>query len=112
MRNILLASAMALSLSACNETDVATVETQAQQAAMLACAFLPTIDTVAAIIATKNPAVTTGEQIGSAICAAVQNSPAGAIASTAPAALLSPTAPSPPVVLGVPIHGRFIGVPS
>lgn len=112
MRNIIIAGAMALSLAACNETAVATVEAQAQQAAMVACAFLPTIDTVAALIATNNPAVATGAQIGAAICAAVQNSPAATVAATAPAALLSPTAPSPPVVFGVPIHGRFIGVPS
>jgi hypothetical protein len=98
-----------LAFAAC--TPDPSLITQAQQASMLACAFLPTAETVANIIATNNAAVSTAEQIAGAICAAVKNSGATSIAATQPTALLSPTSPAP-TVFGVAVHGRFIGAPT
>lgn len=109
MRTIIIAGSLALALAACNSTDATTLVTQAQAAALQGCAFLPTAETVASIIAKGNSTVSTAEQVADAICSAVKAS--GAAAAN-PIALLAgpPPAPIPqPTVLGVPVHGRFVG---
>lgn len=112
MRNILLASALAVGLAACNSTDATTLITEVQAAAVQdfpqGCAFLPTAETVANIIAKGNSTLSTIGQIASAICAAVTASGAS---PANPIALLAGPAPptvTQPTVLGVEIHGRFM----
>lgn len=78
--------------------DPAIVDT-AQNIAVTVCGFLPLANTIAAIVATGNPLVLTGEAIGQAICAAE--------VKTASAARAGAAAPAP-VVAGVVVQGRFI----
>ena len=69
-----------------------------REAAVAACGFLPTISTVAEIIASGNPIVATASGIANAICAAV----------TALPPLATRKGSAPPTVAGVVIHGRFV----
>jgi hypothetical protein len=70
--NVLAAAGMAVSLTACNtsEQTAATID-DIQKAAMTACGFLPTANTILAIF-NSNPAVTTASAVATAICAAVE----------------------------------------
>lgn len=110
MRTILIAGSLAIALAACNSTDATNLVTQAQAAALQGCSFLPTAETVASIVAKGNATVSTAEQIADAICGAVKGSSAAAASTTNPTMLLSSAAPAP-AVLGVPVHGRFVGAP-
>jgi hypothetical protein len=92
--------AAALVLSGCagggvTPATVSATISQVQQAAVLACGFLPTAATVASILSGGNPLVTTAAGIAQAICTAV----------TAKAVRRGGPAPS---VGGVVIHGRFV----
>lgn len=104
MRKILLASAIALSLSGCattggNPPDMNAIIAQIQQTTAQICSFVPTVETVAAIIAAGSgggatPAVVGVASIANAICAAV----------TKPAAARRGV----PTVNGVPVNGSFV----
>jgi hypothetical protein len=91
--------AAAIALGGCagtvTATSVATTIADVQQAAVLACGFLPTAATVASILSGGNPLVSTASAIAQAICTAV----------TAKAVRRGGPAPS---VGGVVIHGRFV----
>jgi len=93
-----VAAALALSGCAGGSVTPATVSAtiaQVQQAAVLACGFLPTAATVASILSGGNPLVTTAAGIAQAICTAV----------TAKAARRGGPAP---MVGNVVIHGRWM----
>jgi len=104
MRKLLLAGALALGafpLAACQTTsssDSGTI-TAIQQAAVAACSFLPTVETVAGILAAGSGTVATAAAIAEAICAAVTP-------STNKSARLK--LESTPTVDGVPIVGVFV----
>lgn len=67
----LLAIAVALALSACQTTDTNSVITQVQQTAIKVCSFVPTVETVASILALNNPLLKSAGDIANAICSAV-----------------------------------------
>jgi len=102
MKRLVLLAAMAL--GGCASTGTGTTTTaqiisDAQQAATLACGFVPTAATVANIISVGNPLVSTASAIAQAICSAVAAVPvtaAGKFRGTLP------------TVNGVVIHGRFV----
>lgn len=104
MRKLLLASMLSLSLASCattggTPTDTNAIIAQIQQTTAQICAFVPTAETVAAIIAAASggaatPAVIGVASIANAICAAV----------TKPAAKRRGV----PTVNGVPINGSFV----
>lgn len=104
MRMLLLAAASSLALAGCTTTDPVTGEpTQiesVQSAATAGCQFLPTAETVADIVATGDPRLTTASAIARAICAAL--APA---APTGIATLFK----APPTVNGVVIRGEPVG---
>lgn len=107
-RYVLATLAVAASLAACNPPSQ-TLLTQAQTVALQTCSFLPTADTIASIVAQGNAAISTAEQIGNAVCAAIRGS---GVAPTPATALLDATPPPgtpKPQVLGVQVHGRFVG---
>jgi hypothetical protein len=85
-----------LSMGGCTTTGAIDVTT-IQQDAVLACGFLPTVGTVANIIAVGNPLLATAEAVAAAICAAV-----------APAKASGRLGAVAPQVNGVTIHGRFV----
>lgn len=90
----------ALLLGGCATTgspSTADIIAQVRQAAVATCGFLPTIETVAAIIAAGNPTVVIAGTVASAICSAVT-------ASTP----LARRRGVLPTVNGVVIHGRFV----
>jgi hypothetical protein len=64
-----------------------------------ACGFLPTVETVVALIAVQNPAVVTAMGIARKICAAVTSAP-----KTGRMSLIG----SPVIVDGIVIEGEFI----
>lgn len=66
----------------------------AQAAAVKACSFLPTANTVANIIAAGSPALNTASAIGDAICAAI--APKAGVGA------------GKPTVVGVPIEGQRV----
>jgi predicted small secreted protein len=108
MKRTILAAAVAgsLALGGCATTggtpiNVQSFIEQVQAAASVACGFLPTAETVAQIIATGNPIVTTAGDVANAICKAVTVPP-----STPPAVAARLRAAGPPTVAGVVIHGR------
>ena len=96
-RKFLLATpvAAALVLGGCATTATSAAIIQIQNYAVLACGFLPTVTTVANIIANGNPILQTATDIANAICAAVTPKAArrGAVL---------------PTVNGVVVHGRFV----
>ena len=85
----------ALLLSGCATTGTSTVITQIQSTAVAICGFLPTVTTVANILANGNPIVTSITDVASVICAAVTPKAArrGAVI---------------PTVNGVTVRGRFV----
>lgn len=74
-------------------------ETAAQQAAVAVCGYLPSVESVAAIILAGNPLLTLPEQIANAICAAVQPVASAGIGKSTPVT---------PTVAGVAITGKFV----
>lgn len=107
MRKLLIAAALSCGLAGCATTSgTPSIDVgQVQQAAIAACGFLPTVETVVGIIATfatggaAAPVVATAEGVAEAICSAVVPK-AAARRGGAPAA--------PPAVNGVVIHGQFV----
>ena len=92
--------AAALALGGCatggvTATSVATTISAVQQAAVLACGFLPTAATVASILSGGNPLVSTASAIAQAICTAVTPKSVRRGASV-------------PMVGNVVVHGRFV----
>jgi hypothetical protein len=91
----------ALLLGGCTTTGTSTstadIIAQVRQTTVAVCGFLPTIDTVAQILAAGNPSVMIAGTIANAICAAVT-------ATTPPARRRGAV----PTVSGVVIHGRFV----
>ncbi|HEX8838214.1 MAG TPA: hypothetical protein VF748_14830 [Candidatus Acidoferrum sp.] len=79
--------------------------TDAQNAAVAVCQFLPTAETVAGIIATGNPALATATAIANAICGAV--SPKAVPGNVSVRRLINRSG-AVPTVSGVPIYGQFI----
>lgn len=98
MKKLALALLIAstLSLGGCAGTLPPTVAS-IQQLAVSVCGFLPTVATVASIIAAGNPLVATAEAIANAICNAVT-----------PAKVSGRLRAVQPMVGGVVIHGRWV----
>lgn len=71
-----------------------------QTATVQACAFLPLASTIAAILDTKSPGLSTPFQVAGAICAAVVPSAAKSAAAFGPA--------KTPTVAGVAVRGDFV----
>jgi phosphohistidine phosphatase SixA len=67
---------------------------------VLLCGFLPTVETVVALVAVQNPAVMTAMGIARKICAAVTSAP-----KTGRIGLMS----APVIVDGIVIEGEFVG---
>ena len=78
--------------------DLTSFVAQVQATTSAVCSFLPTAETVASIIATGNPIVTTAGAVASAICAAVAPAKVAGKLKRATA----------PTVAGVAIHGKFL----
>lgn len=99
MRKLLLAAALssAFVLGGCATTGTASLIEQVRQYASTACAFLPTVETVAQILAGGNPTLQTVTALGDAICAAI----------TRPA-FVRPGVARVPTVDGVPIRGTHL----
>ena len=105
---IVLALAGASLLAACTPASPGgtpaantAILSEAQSDAVAACGFLPTVATVAGILAAGNPAVMTAAAIGQAICAAVVPAKAAGPRRAAAGA-------SAPAVSGVAIEGHFV----
>jgi len=94
-----------LSLGGCATTgsnvseNVSAVIEQVRQVAVATCGFLPTVETVAAIISAGNPLVSGASAIATAICAAVSSIPPRTAGKRGGAV---------PTVAGVVVHGRFV----
>lgn len=88
-----------LALGGCATTGgiVAPTIASVQAAAVAACSFLPTVATVASIIAAGNPAVITAGAIAEAICSALAASKSSARKRA-----------TVPVVGNVVIHGTYV----
>jgi hypothetical protein len=109
MRKLFLSGVFAMSLAGCSTlgtggapTNVTDFITQVQATTSAVCAFVPTTETVAGIIAAATgPAgatiVATASGIANAICAAV-----------APPKASGHLRAAQPTVAGVAIHGRFL----
>lgn len=106
----------AVSSCSTSTTDATTLITEIQAAAAqdfpIGCSFLPTFETVSAIVAKGNATASTIGQVATAICAAVTAS--GATPANPIALLAGPVPPAVtrPFVLGVEVHGRFMVKPS
>ncbi len=92
--HIAAALAAAITIGGCASGGGSSVSS-IQQAAVIACGFLPTAKTVADILAAGNALVSTVDAVASAICAAVgtKNARRGG---------------GVPTVAGVVIHGKFV----
>lgn len=75
--------------------------TKIQAGAVRLCGFLPTVDTVLALLSTANPTVATASIIAKKICAAVTN-------AKSVSTLMGGEMPKP-MVDGIVIEGEFIG---
>jgi hypothetical protein len=100
----------ALALSSCVTTGIDPNATIAavQNAAIVACQFAPTAETVAALIAANNATVTTASAVAAAICAAV--APATAPTKLGAQLRLRLRTTGGAVVNGVMIQGRFVKI--
>ncbi len=95
----MLIPAAALSLSACVTTSGGGLIDQVRSIALTVCSFVPTAETIAAILAKNSPGLTTASQVANAICAAVT--------MPAPSPGLS-ARPAAATVTGVKIDGEFV----
>jgi len=103
MKRFVLLAAMTLGGCATTGTvgtTTSTIVADTQQAATVACGFVPTAATVLNIVAVGNPLIATADAIAQAICSAV-----AASAAAPKAGRLRATVPT---VNGVAVHGRFI----
>lgn len=91
IKQLLLAPLLALALTNCAMLEGKPNIGQVQSLAVGVCAFLPTAETVARILAAGSPALATSSAIANAICAAISPK-AGVAAGKA-------------TVAGVPIEG-------
>lgn len=102
---MLLIAALPLGVAGCTTTNPATGETDVvagvQSAATAACRFLPTAETVTAILAGDDPRLATASAIARAIC--------DAVAPAAPGSRMMTLMRAVPEVSGVPIRGEFVG---
>lgn len=112
MKRLVMFAALAgsVSLGSCAGTSVtpATIQSavaQVQQAAVVACGFLPTAATVSGILTTLVPGAGAVDQMvisaAQQICAAVASLAPGKASARLRAA-------APPTVNGVPVHGRWV----
>jgi len=101
--SVLAVLALGAALAGCQTINPTTGDvvkvTDVRTAAVAACGFLPTAETVASIIRTNDPKLATASAIAEAICAAITAKPSNSGAVT----LFS--VPSVPKVNGVPIKG-------
>jgi hypothetical protein len=103
MKNTIAALMLATSLAGCatTATDIATIEAQIQADAKILCGFVPTISTVAQILAALFPSggavITAANAIASQICSAVVSA-----SPKAAAVIYYPGT-------NVEIHGAFVG---
>lgn len=106
MRKLILAAAIGLTLAGCETTmtaeKIATAIAQIRAATVAACGFLPTVDTVANIVAADNSSVQRASQVANAICQAV--SPLNAAAADRRIAQTV----TKPTVNGVVIKGKWV----
>lgn len=103
MRIALLSAVVGLALAGCTTVDPGTGEdvvvNDVRSAAKAACRFLPTAETVAEIIATGDPRLSTASAIARAICAALDPQTPAGIMTLYKAA---------PTLNGVVIRGEFV----
>lgn len=92
---IALLSAWLFMGAMCSTTDVGDLIAKVQAATTQACSFVPTAETILAIFATNNPALSNAAAIASAICGAVAPHTGGKLATEV-------------TVGGVPVHGYFV----
>lgn len=100
MKKLLLAGALALSLGACATSNIDEQIVQVQQQTRAICAFVPTVTTVAKIIASLTGGVDAINLIGTAaqgICTAVTTQP-----------LAEGPGKRQPEAFGVKIEGHFV----
>jgi hypothetical protein len=97
MKKLLLSSILAasLSLAGCNTVDLSTIIAQVQNSTVSLCGYVPTVETIVAIVGANDPTLVTGLQIADAICAAVK-----------PKA--TPDVSSGAKVAGVVVKGHFV----
>jgi len=101
MKHLLLIAACAVPLAACQTTaggGSSSLIDEIQAAAVTACAYLPTVETVANILS-QNPAVSTASAVADAICKVVKP-------STALSARLKTEAPIN--LFGIKVTGEFV----
>jgi hypothetical protein len=98
MRKSMLGAALALfvALGGCATTSNTDIVSEVQTITTTACSFVPTADTIIALVG-SSPALTTAAAIADAICAAVT-----------PKAASRKRGATPPIVNGVVIHGSFV----
>jgi hypothetical protein len=95
---LIAVGALCTALGACVTTeDVNSKITQVQDFTRIGCSFVPTVTTVAKILAAGNPIVDTASSVADAICAAVTTVP-----------LADGPGDSRPRVNGVVVEGKFI----
>lgn len=105
-------AASAAYLAACSTAQtasIASIETQVQSDANLACGFIPTIATIAALIPGIGTGVSAAGQIADAICSAISSAPKLAGSKLAAASAGTPVTVTT-IVVGnkrVPIAGTF-----
>lgn len=97
MRKLLLSTCAALGLSACITTSGGVSVSSVQQAAVLACNFLPAATTVTSLILANNATAITVEELAAAICAVV--APKTAKRRSVPGVVIPP---------GLKIEGHFV----
>jgi len=94
-RRILIATLLSLSVSACTTTDAGGLIASTTELAKQICSFVPTADTILALVNTKDPQLAVASGIAHAIC--------NAVAPPGQATRASGTT----FVRGVPIRGSF-----
>ena len=118
MRKLFLSCTFAVALAGCTAIGGGPLNlqdfiAQVQTTTSAVCSFLPTAETIAAIVATGNPIVTTAAAVADAICKSVTSivvapppvAPGGSVKT---AAGVRRAAPVTPTVAGVVIHGKFL----
>jgi hypothetical protein len=102
MKKLLVIAALGL-LGACtSSSNVNSIISQAQQVAVATCGFLPTAETIAAIVSAGDPSLKVPDAIAKAICLAVAALPKPAAQRAR--AMAAP----PPMVGGVVVTGAFV----